>query len=252
MNKEELKEIFKDYVFNNFDMNDNRISLKYYHSLRVMDIANDISVNENFSKNDIELSNIIGLLHDYARFPQWEKYKTYSDINSIDHGDLGVELLFNNNEIEKFNIKKDYYDEIYDAIKYHNKLDVIDNISVHNKLLCKLIRDADKLDIFYLFGIDISLFNEDNKDISDKVKKAFYNGNQIDRRSVKSKNDNIILNLAMIFDLNFDYSYKFIKENKLIEKLWERIIDKEKFKEYFEYIFKYVNERIERNVRNKI
>ena len=245
MNKEELKEKFKEYVFENFDMNENRISLKYYHSLRVMDIANNIAINENFNESDIELSNIVGLLHDYARFPQWKKYNTYSDINSIDHGDLGVELLFDNKKIESFNIKKEYYDEVYDAIKYHNKLVTKENISVHNKLLCKLIRDADKLDIFYLYGTDKTLFIQDDKEISEEIKKDFYQKKQIDRNLVKSKNDNIILNLGMIFDLNFDYSYKYIKENKLIDKLWERIVDKDKFKEYFEYVKKYVDERID-------
>jgi len=244
MNKEELKKIFTDYVFKNYYMNDSRIALKYYHSIRVMDIAEELAIKNNFSLSDIELSTIIGLLHDYARFIQWEKYKTYSDIKSIDHGDLGVELLFDKNEIEKFNIKSEYYDEIYDAIKYHNKMDIIDNISVHNKLLCKLIRDADKIDIFYLYGTDMSLFKQDDKLISNDIKEEFYSKKQIDRKKIMSKNDNIILDLGMIFDLNFDYSYKYIRENNLIEKLWDRIDNKELFKEYFEYINKYIDERI--------
>jgi len=39
---------------------------------------------------------IIGLLHDYGRFIQWKKYKTFTDIDSIDHADLGVNLLTSN------------------------------------------------------------------------------------------------------------------------------------------------------------
>lgn len=245
MNKEELKKVFTDYVFNNYDMEDIEISRKYYHSLRVMDIAEQIAIENNFSNSDIELSVIIGLLHDYARFPQWKKYKTYNDLRSIDHGDLGVKLLFDNNEIEKFNIKKEYYDEIYDAIKYHNKMDIIDDFSVHNNLLCKLIRDADKLDIFYLYGTDNTLFNEDNMSISEGIKNDFYNKKQIDRTLVNCKNDNIILDISMVFDLNFDYSYKYIRENKLIEKMWDKINNKEMFKEYFDYINKYIDERID-------
>lgn len=245
MNKGELKKKFTNYVFDNYDMNDSGISRKYYHSLRVMDIANDIALNESFNDSDIELSNIVGILHDYARFPQWKKYKTYSDIVSIDHGNLGVELLFDCSEIEKFNINKSYYDEVYDSIKYHNKLSISEDISVHNKLLCKLIRDADKLDIFYLYCIDKELFKQDDEEISDALRETFYKKEQVDRRFVKSKNDNIILDLSMIFDLNFDYSYKYIKKNKIMDKLWERIDDKEKFEEYFEYINKYINERID-------
>lgn len=245
MNKEELKRIFTDYVFKNYDMEDIGISRKYYHSLRVMEIAEELAVKNNFSESDKNLSIIIGLLHDYARFPQWKKYKTYDDLKSIDHGDLAVELLFDNKKIEEFNVKKEDYDEIYDAIKNHNKLEVIDNLSVHNKLLCKLIRDADKLDILYLYGVDMNLFKQDDEDISEKVKKDFFNNIQIDKRDLNSKNDNIVLDLSFIFDLNFSSSYKFIKDNNIMKKLWERVEDKEKFKEYFDYANKYIEERID-------
>jgi len=243
MEKFKLIEQFKKYV-DNFDINDIGISRKYYHSLRVMDIAEEIAINENFDKKDIKLSIIVGLLHDYARFPQWKLYKTYNDFESLDHGNYGVDLLFSNNEIQKFNIDKEYYDEIYDAIKYHNKITFPDNISVHNKLLCKLIRDADKLDIFYLFGVDKEVFLEDNYPISEKVKNDFYNHIQINIKDVSSKNDKIILDLGMIYDINFDYSFKYIKENKLIEKMYDNLTNKKMFKEYFDYIIKYIDERV--------
>jgi len=245
MNKEELIKIFKEYVFKNFDMNDVGISRKYYHSLRVMDIAEKIAVENNFSDKDIELSMIIGLLHDYGRFYQWKNYKTYDDLKSIDHADLSIKLLFDNKEIDRFNINCEYYDEILDAIKFHNKLEIIDDISVHNKLLCKLIRDADKLDILYLYGTDNSLFKQDNEEISDIVKEAFYNKKLVDKSHVKSRNDKIILDLALIYDFNFDYSYKYMEDNKLLEKIYERTDNKEKFKEYFDYINKYIKERVD-------
>ena len=48
----------------------------------------------------------------------------------------------------------------------------------------------------------------------------------------------------MVFDLNYDYSFKYLKENKLIEKMYENIKNKELFKEYFDYVNKYIDERI--------
>lgn len=242
MKSENLIEKFKKY-FNNFDISDVAIERKYYHSLRVMDIATLIAKSEKFDVSDIELSGIVGLLHDYARFIQWTKYKTYNDLESIDHGDLAVNLLFDNGEIRQFDINEDYYDEIYDAIKYHNKICLPDNLSKHNELLCKLIRDADKLDIFYLFGTEKSLFEEDNLLISDKIKEDFFSFKQIDRRDVKSNNDKIILDLAMIFDLNFKYSFYYLNKNKLLDKIYENINNKEIFKEYFDFINHFINEK---------
>ena len=242
MNIESLKETFKNYV-SNYNMNEFAIKMKYEHSLRVMDFCEFIAKENNFNDKDMEISILVGLLHDYARFEQWTKYKTYSDLKSIDHGDLAVEKLFDNNEIIDYCKNQEYYDEIYDAIKYHNKMDFSDDISVHNKLLCKVIRDADKLDIFYLLGAEKDLMKQDNGIISDKIKEDFYNHKQVSRKDVKCENDNIVLDLSMVYDLNFKCSLEYLKENGLIDKMFDNIEDKEMFKEYFEYIKNYIEER---------
>lgn len=242
MNIEGLKETFKNYV-ETYDMNEVAIARKYYHSLRVMDFCKFIAEENNFSDKDMEISILVGLLHDYARFEQWTKYKTYSDLKSIDHGDLAVEKLFDNNEITDYCKNQEYYDEIYDAIKYHNKIDFSDDISVHNKLICKVIRDADKLDIFYLLGAEEDLMKQDGKNISDKIKEDFYNHKQVSRKDVKNECDNVILSLSMVYDLNFKCSFEYLKENNLIDKMFDNIEDKDKFKKYFEYIKNYIEER---------
>ena len=243
MNKVDLKNLFKEYVAA-FDMNDPAIARKYYHSLRVMDLSMLIAKYSNVSKENIEIVAIAALLHDYARFPQWLKYKTYSDIESIDHGDLAIELLFENSMINKFCKEVKYYDEIYDAIKYHNKLSIPEKLSEHNKLLCKIIRDADKLDIFYLFSVNKDLILEDDATISLDVEENFYLKKSVEYKKIKNKSDKILLDLAFVYDLNFDYSFKYLKETKLIDKIYESIENKEKYKKYFDFINKYIDERI--------
>ena len=243
MAAEKIKKQFKKH-YEKYDINEDAITLKYDHSIRVMELSKLIAQSSNFSVPDIEMSIIIGLLHDYARFEQWTKYKTYSDIKSVDHGDLAIQMLFDNNEIENYYLNKENYDEIYDAIKYHNKLTIPENLSDHNKLLCKVIRDADKLDIFYLLSIDKLLFMEDEEEISEKVIEGFYKEKIIDKHNIKNKNDKIILNLAMVFDLNFKYSFKYLYDNNIIWKMYDNIDNKNRFKEYFEYIDKYIKKRM--------
>ena len=99
---------FDKYV-RSYDMDDSMIKLKYFHSYRVMNLCRCIAESEKLNQGDTYLAIVIGLLHDYARFEQWSKYKTFRDVDSVDHGDLACELLFENNEIEKFNIDKKYY-----------------------------------------------------------------------------------------------------------------------------------------------
>ncbi|MBE6138393.1 MAG: HD domain-containing protein [Firmicutes bacterium] len=238
-----IKETFKIH-YKRYDVSDTMIIAKYYHSIRVMDISRIIAKHVGFNDNDAEIAAIVGLLHDYARFEQWTKYKTYGDLKSIDHGDLAVSMLFDNNEIIKYTDKHENYDEIYDAIKYHNKFSIPEGLTEHNNLLCKIIRDADKLDLFYLFSINKNVMPEDNNPISEKIRDDFFKSMCIDRRDVQNDNDNIVLGLALVFDLNFKYCFEYLIERNLIWRIYENINDKERFQEYFEYIDDYIHERV--------
>lgn len=240
MDKNNIKNTFKEYV-KKFDETDPAIKMKIDHSYRVMEIATDIAKNVTSSKDDIEISTIAGLLHDYARFQQWTQYKTYSDLASIDHADLAVDLLFDE-EIKRYTEKKQYYNKIYDAIKYHNKLEIPNNINKDNRLICEIIRDADKLDIFYI-NSNRTLIIGDDDIVTPKVKKDFLSKKLIDRRNMKNSVDNILLLLSMVFDLNFKYSYKYLLETKIIDKMYEKITNKNKIEEYFKILKECIEER---------
>lgn len=239
VNKEILKIKFKNYI-KTFDLNDENIERKYFHSLRVMDLAENIAISENLNENDIEICLVAGLLHDYARFTQWTIYHTYSDLKSVDHGDLGVEMLFNRNEVLKIYTNVKNYDEIYDAIKYHNKYSVSDILSEHNKKITFIIRDADKLDIFDLLVQGAINLKESHEEISKEIEKQFYENKSINYKIVNNENDDIMLKLAMLFDLKYKYSIKYVLENNILDKLYSKIKNKKRFKKYFEYMNDYL------------
>ena len=247
----EILNRFDEYA-KRYNMYDPMISLKYFHSYRVMEICKQIAVDIELSDEDIYLAMIIGILHDYARFKQWTVFNTYNDSLSVDHGDLAVKLLFEDNEIEKFNIDRKYYDIIYEAIKYHNKYGYPENANEKSKLFCKLIKDADKLDIFYLISTNDIKIVSDDSEISKVISDEFYSGKLLKKEDRKTRSDLVIFYLAMIFDLNFKYSYKYLKDNKLIEGLLKNIKDKEKFEPYVEYINEYMKEGNKEYVRKKI
>ena len=239
MLEKKLENKFKEHAFK-YDMNDEKIAKKYYHSLRVKDFAKKIAEYEKLSSHEIKLAVIIGILHDYARFEQWKLYNTYSDVDSIDHGDLAVELLFDKGEINNFyNIESDF-EKIKLAIMYHNKINVPSRISGDELMLCNIIRDADKLDIFNILIENKSFLIEDNNDISENVKKCFYSNKAINYSDLKSKSDKIILTLGLFYDINSKFSYDYINKNKIIEKLYNKVENKAKYKEYFEHINGYI------------
>ena len=238
-----MEEEFRKYV-EQFDLNEKSILLKYYHCLRVKDLCALIAKSENLSSEDVALSKIIGLLHDYGRFYQWSEYHTFNDLKSVDHGDFAVERLFINNEILKFwpNVKD--FDEIFDAIKYHNKLNVPEVLSDHNAKLCRILRDADKLDILYIWSNVIHDINETDKDITDKVKDDFDKETLVNYENVKTDDDHLIQILSLVYDLNFKYSFKHLKDYDLVNKLYERLKNKQKYKYYFDKINDYIERMI--------
>lgn len=107
-----------------------------------------------------------------------------------------------------------------------------------------MIKDVDKLDILYLISCDENRIKEDDSDMSDKLVMDFYNNKLLDRDNVKNLNDNILLSLAMVFDINYIYSYEYIYKNRLIAEFYDKLKNKDRFKEYFDYVDNYVKSKL--------
>lgn len=210
---------FNKYV-NTFDINNPRVSLKIAHTYRVVNFAKDIAVSLNLSKEDIELAKLIALYHDFGRFEQVTKYDTFDDSISLDHAKLANELL------EEKGLLDHEKDLIKTAIFHHNKKEITNVNDERTLLFSKLVRDADKLDITNLFLMDTLRIKENAGYISDKIFESAINKELIDYRDMKSEIDKYVLNVGLLFDLNFDYSIKYSKDNNTFIRLIDKIIEK--------------------------
>lgn len=245
------EEEFMNYT-SKYNVNEPPISRKVYHTFRVEELCEKISISIGMNEEDINLAKIIGLLHDIARFEQYTRYKTYDDIKSIDHGNLGVEILEEDNYIRKY-IETDEYDDIIKkAIWNHNKYVIDSNLNEKEKLFCKIIRDADKLDIMYLATTESWADNVKELEeqlITQEVLEQFYSKSTIDRINVKNYIDRVIVVLAFVYDLNFKESYKIIEQNNYIDKIINRFNFKEKeTREQMELIRKIANNYISKEI----
>lgn len=241
---------FKDYTSNYIGYGD-MIDLKINHTLRVVDICEIIAKSLNLSEEEINIAKIIGLLHDIARFEQWKNYNTFSDAKSIDHGDYGVEILKKDNYIRKY-IEDDSYDDIIlKSIKYHNKHHIPEDLDEKTKLFAELIRDADKIDILYLFIKEELKIEIDTDIINPNVYEMLLNKKTIDRKDLKTKTDRIAVYLGFIFDINYKESFKYLNEKKYIDILIDMYKEKTnslEFKNQLEEIRKVINNYIEVNL----
>lgn len=243
-------EEFKTYT-NDYLEYGEMIELKINHTLRVVDLCERIAKSLNLSDEDITIAKIIGLLHDIGRFEQWKVYNTFKDRESIDHGDYGVEILKKDNYIRKY-IEDDKYDDmILKCIKYHNKYQIPSDLDEKTSLFAKLIRDADKIDILYLYikkELEI-VFDED--EINETIYKNMLNRKPVDRKDLKTKADRIAVPLGFVFDINYNESFKILNEKKYVDKVVDMYKEKtnnSKLKEQLEEIRKVINEYIEVNL----
>ena len=237
----EVKEAFDKYV-SDFDFKVDGIEYKYYHSYRVQKYSEKISDMLNLGLKDKKLASDIGLLHDIGRFHQLEKYNSFCD-KKFDHADYGAKILFEDNLILNYDINKCDYEIVKKAIRNHNKYQIEDGLNERELFFAKLVRDADKIDILNAFSsIRVLEICECDEEISPSVREEFFNNITVRNVNVKNKNDKIISMLAFLFDINFEVSYRIIKEEDFINKFYDAIKHKEIFKEYFDYANKYLDE----------
>ena len=252
------KKVFKEYV-KDYDIENPKIALKVAHIERVSEIAKNTAESLNLSKEDVELAELIGLLHDIGRFEQIKKYNTFVDSKSENHAKLGVDILFKQGLIRKF-IEDDKYDKIIElAIINHNKdkKDIDKDVSKEELLHIKLIRDSDKTDILYILTTsdkktvwetdDMSL-----EKITDEIYNEFMEKNSITYKNRKTSADLLVGHFTYAFDFNFGYGLKIIYDNNYYEKLYNRFnfkdeITKERFKNIYERVNDYIRKRVEKN-----
>ena len=98
---------FDKYV-SHFNPNNGRIKLKIDHIKRVAVISRELAQNLNLNEEQVNLAELIGLFHDIGRFKQAELYNTFNDRISINHAELSVKVLFDENLIENFKVEEKY------------------------------------------------------------------------------------------------------------------------------------------------
>lgn len=237
---------FENYV-KEYRKLDKSAEYKYYHSYRVMHNMEIIGKSLNLTKEDIELAKTIGLLHDIGKIKKDDK--KYN--NDQDHGDYGADLLLKQGLMKKFNITKENSQLVYKAIKNHSKFSIEKGLNERELLFCKMIRDADKIDILNALGnssIKDKLL-QDNSKVNERIKTIIKNKKVVDKKYIINKNDNLAAVFSLIYDLNFAISYKIIYKEKYLDKIYQRIIDKENFKEILDETNSYLKERIDINDR---
>ena len=237
------------------------VELKNFHTLKVcseiIELAKFLNVSQRVEFN----AEITALFHDIGRFEQFKIYRTFSDSKSVNHADLGLKILQENKVLESLN-KKDR-DSILEAVRFHNCAFIPKGLSEESYLLLKMIRDADKLDIFRVVteyymqmkngkkssGIELNL--PDSSGVSKSVYDAVKNKVTVKMNDLKNLNDFKLLQVAWVFDINFSFSLKKIVVKKYLDIIKQSLPDSEEISEIFFIVNDYIKLK-EANVTTSI
>lgn len=229
---QQIREWFASYT-RSFQKGDNPLEplldLKLRHSFRVAGEAGFLAREMGLDARSVDVAETLGLLHDVGRFPQFREFRTFYDAASVDHGELGWET------VKRAGILDPLEDEarlaILDGIRFHNKKEVPSGIRPSSLAMVRLVRDADKLDVFELVQdyLDRGTIREllpripDTGGISGELLDTLGETGRASYSQVRSVPDFLLVQLSWVFDLNFQPTFRRILERRVIERIENRL-----------------------------
>lgn len=202
-----------------YDRGDSRVELKIVHTREVADVMDRLTRALRLAEHTCHLAHLCAVYHDIGRFEQLKRYGTFLDNQSIDHAGLGCEILKEEGMLWELPQKEQKM--VLTAVANHNRLQIEEGLDEDTQLLCRLIRDADKCDIFRVFATEDSLDTAGRSSeevagetISDAVLKSILEHRCVERDDRKTGLDIWVSFLAFFFDLNFKESLRILMKEK--------------------------------------
>lgn len=251
-----FKRWFSEYTgsFREPDEEDHRnIELKVVHSENVCRNITAISAGLRLSPGGLRLAQTVALFHDLGRFPQYARYRTFSDRESVNHGTLGAETLTREGVLSR--LPEDERTLIAAAVKYHNVLTLPALKDRELIFFLKLVRDADKLDALRIL---LEYYEDsgsgrtsatvlglpDLPEYSPKVLAKIVSRRMVTYSELASLHDFQLLNLSWCYLLHFQSAYRLLHERGYIQRITGQLPDTEEIREAVDSVRQYVEERL--------
>ncbi|KAB0667632.1 HD domain-containing protein [Oryzomonas japonica] len=230
------------------------IQLKIEHTRKVCAVSDILATGERLSANEARIAGAIALLHDVGRFPQYRRWRTFRDSQSDNHARLSVEVLREHHLLDGLDPAERLL--IEEAVRFHNLLELPQRVSSPTRLFMRLIRDADKLDIWRVF-LELFTLPEERRasaatlDLPDlpgctpACRDAFLAHQVVRLDLCRVLNDFKLLQISWALDLGFASSYRLLLERDYITRLAGTINGKLDIGAAIEYIGQEAARRVE-------
>lgn len=230
------KKIFDDYAAR-YNIHDGRVALKITHTDAVVSVMEQLCTMRNLPEHTKNMAMLCALFHDIGRFEQLKQYGTFLDYKSIDHAELSCRVLQENNILSA--LCEADRENILTAISNHNKLHISEAVlsdrytldGEERLTLCRLIRDADKCDIFRVFAtddmVDVVGASEEQiakETISPLALSAIRNHCCVNKNLRQTYLDHWVNFLGFVFDINYPESIRIIKSQGYYRMPFDRTV----------------------------
>ncbi len=212
------EERFTAYV-RDYDPKDPQIALKIHHTWQVVKAANRIAQELDLDDHEKRLVHLGALFHDIGRFEQVRRFHTFIDSISIDHAALGYDILEKEDFLDALNEQDRTL--VMNAVRDHSLFALPDyeNEPAFQKTISRIIRDADKIDIFRVIARErtedtsgASKSEIESQQLSGPVRKALKEGRSILRSDRKNGLDVWVSYLGFFADLNYPISWQIVRK----------------------------------------
>jgi hypothetical protein len=231
-----FKSWFDAYV-NRFFCEDEYVNahlrLKHTHTHRVCEetllLAEPLALDDDQRR----IAEVIALFHDVGRFPQFAQYRTYNDSKSVDHGRLAVEVHRREGVLDALRRQERQWVET--AVEHHGRKSLPAGLRGRTLLFAKLIRDADKLDIFRVITEKYRLYRQapegfplevpfpDPPEYSPDVMDAVLNGRLVEYAQLRTLNDMMLCQIGWVHDMNFAASLARLRARGFLDELLDAL-----------------------------
>lgn len=225
--------------------------LKMQHTYRVVSNISLIASGEGFNPYDIETARIIGLFHDIGRFEQILRYGTFDDRISVDHAELGLEVIRQTGMFS--GMEPGRHEIVTNAIMEHNKPAIRRGLNGNILPFAKLIRDADKMDIWKISterNIIFALHEveaADSYSIHNDLYECFKQERNIPVEMAQSMHDYRLLRISWIYDMHFPETFRLLIRRKYAQALFKKLPGSDRLIEIQSIVSDFMKRRAEEN-----
>ncbi len=218
------------------------LALKQNHSRATQQIALHLSQSMGWNDHDCKIAECIGLLHDVGRFPQFYYYKTFGDNESRNHAQWGVEVLQKERVLSVFS--EEDQELIITAILHHNAFQIPSSVQGRILTFCKLIRDADKLDIYRIMSEEHYILDlPDTQVVNPVILDSIFQQKCVQYKHVGTLMDLKLLQLSWVYDLYYIESLFYLQKQELLQKFINTIPASLQVSKAYETVKKFLHEK---------